>query len=173
MRLLCFDPSGNWSEKEGKGTSGWSLFVDGELKDFGDISAEDFTQIEGYWAKHYEVIYRLSPDIVVIESYKLQPGKAMQQSWSQLETPQLIGYLRMKCWDTGIKYYFQDPSIKTRFNDEVLADTGVIVPKEKPQGGRTGNGQRYYCLGRMTNLHERDAIRHGLYFLRYGAKGSK
>lgn len=156
-RVLCFDPSGNFSEKEGKGTTGWALFTDGELADFGDIAAEDHSSLEHYFHKHAMLIDRKSPNTIVIENFKLQPGKAMQQSWSELETSQLIGYMRMVAYMEGIKIVFQDPKDKIRVADPILEHMGVIEKR----------GKLYYCLDRKTNLHMRDAIRHGVFYHRY------
>lgn len=157
-RILVFDPSGNYDE--GKGTSGWALFVDGKLNDFGDIAAYAHSSVEFYWALHRDLIYSKAVDVVVCESFKLNPAKAGAQSWSYLETPQLIGFLRMVCWEHGRPFITQDPSTKARFADEVLEGIGIIEKR----------GKKHYCMGRETNLHKRDAIRHGIYFLKYGKK---
>jgi hypothetical protein len=156
-RVLCFDPSGNFSKREGSGTTGWALFVDGELETFGDIAADDFESLEEYFVDHWQLILNKNPDRVVIESFKLQPGKAMQQSWSAMETPQLIGFLRVMCYNGGIKVIFQDPKDKIRVADPILEHMGVIEKR----------GKLYYCNGRKTNLHMRDAIRHGIFYNRY------
>ena len=166
--ILCFDPSGNFSEKEGSGVTGWALFQDNDLVEFGDIKACDFDNIEEYWSAHTNLMWDKVRSVtfthnIVCESYRLQPGKAKQQSWSSLETPQLIGAMRMyNHLEEMLQHNFvlQDPAIKARFSDEVLVELGIA---EKI-------GKYYYILGRMTNLHERDAIRHGLYYLRYGVK---
>lgn len=158
--VLCFDPSGNWSDKEGKGTTGWSLFRKGKLISFGSISADEYSSVEHYWHSHTRLMYNLqyTVDAVVCESYKLQPGKAMQQSWSSLETPQMIGYLRMYCWVNGTDFILQDPSIKQRFTDKVLVTTGYAEKR----------GDKHFINGLSTNLHIRDSIRHGLYYFKYG-----
>lgn len=156
MILLTFDPSGNFHE--GKGTTGYAVFQDGELIGFNDIKSEKcFTQ-EEYWAKHRNLIEGQQPDIVLIESYKLFEHKAQSQSWSALETPQLIGFLRMVCYDLNIPVVFQDPAQKAGVNDIRLTKLGYLEKR----------GDRYYVDGRLTNLHMRDAIRHGIYYYRYG-----
>lgn len=157
-RIIAFDPSGNFSEREGKGSSGWALYVDGKLEGFGEIKSEDSATIEQHFHKHYVLLSDLKPDTVVIETYKLNPSKAMQQSWSALETPQLIGYLRMVCYLSSKKVVFQDPKDKVRVSDLILHHLDVIQQV----------GKQYHCLGRKTNLHMRDAIRHGYYYLKYG-----
>lgn len=160
MRVLCLDPSGNY--KEGEGTTGWALFMNGELQFFGKVEAKNFPSQEAYWAAVSEAISKIFPDVVVCESYRLFEHKAKQQSWSELETPQLIGHLRMVCWYRNIKFIFQDPNDKIRVADEQLVKMGVLEKK----------GNKYYCLGRPTVIHERDAIRHGIFYHRYG-KGKR
>lgn len=161
--LIAIDPSGNF--EEGKGTTGIAIFEDGVLKNTSVISASGYECAEAYWIEHIEYITMLEcKDVgneVVCESYKLQKHRAMQQSGSWLETPQLIGYLRTACWDNNIPFTLQDPTIKTRFNDNVLECMGIIEKK----------GRSYFRNDKPITLHERDAIRHGLYYLRYGKKG--
>lgn len=159
-RILVFDPSGNFSDREGKGTTGWALFNNDTLAEFGRIEAKDYDSVESYWHTH---LLEVPTDTIVCESYKLQPGKAMQQSWSALETPQLIGYLRMTAWVNDIPFVFQDPSIKTRFSDEILVHMGIAEKR----------GGKHYIMGKPSVIHERDAIRHGLHYLKYGKKVSK
>jgi hypothetical protein len=158
MRVLCFDPSGNFSKNEGSGTTGWALFVDGQLENFGDIAAKDYRSLEFYFREHRRLIDNKNPNKIVIESFKLQPGKAMQQSWSAMETPQLIGYIRMYAHEGAVDVVFQDPKDKVRVADPILEFMGVIEKK----------GRGYTCMGKPTNLHMRDAIRHGIYYHKYG-----
>jgi hypothetical protein len=157
MKILTLDPSGNFSKNEGDGTTGWAIFEDGELKDFGDVGAVNHDKIETYWEAISDLI-DLSVNLVVCESYRLFAGKASAQSNSMMETPQLIGYLRMHCFKWEIPIVFQDPKDKLRVTDPILVRQGVFVLK----------GRKHYCQDRPTNLHMRDAIRHGLYFLKYG-----
>lgn len=158
MKILVFDPSGNHAE--GNGTTGWAVFLDGELVDFGEVKSSDFTSPEAYWTEVMQPILAKRPDVVVYETYRLRAGKAMEQSWSLLETPQLIGTIRWLSHTAGIPCVGQDPVLKERFNDKILINTKVA---EKRPGG-------LYIRGRRTNMHMRDAIRHGLYFVRYGLK---
>lgn len=162
--LIAIDPSGNFTE--GRGTTGIGVFLDGKLTYTEAISATEFANMESYWTAHTQQLldavrafWNFDAE-VVCESYRLQRTKAMSQSGSSLETPQLIGYLRMFCWEMEIPFTLQDPAIKTRFNDDVLVNTGVVEKK----------GRSYFRNGKPITLHERDAIRHGLYYLRYGKK---
>lgn len=158
MKILTFDPSGNFTE--GKGTTGWSLFVDKELSEFGELRASDHSNKLYYFESHEWLIKEHKPDIIVIESYKLFGHKAKQQSGSSLETPQLIGFIEMVAFKNKIDLFFQDPSNKIRVADDILTRMGVFEKK----------GNKYYCQGKITNLHMRDSIRHGIFYIRYKLK---
>jgi hypothetical protein len=158
MKMLCFDPSGNWG-KEGFGHSGWALFENGELIEFGDIAAEDFETQEAYWAAHENLIIDKGVKFVICENYRLYAGaRGKAQINSTLDTPQLIGFIKMVCWKEPINFEMQAPSDKTRVADPQLIKMGILDKK----------GNKHYCMGKPTNLHMRDAIRHGIYHLRYG-----
>lgn len=154
--LVTVDPSGNHGDKSGFGSTGIAFFVEGVLVRFTTIEAETYQRMETYWYVVWETISNAST--IVCEDFRLFGHKAKQQTGSNMETSQLIGYLRMKAWGRDIPFVLQDPTTKTRHSDEVLTETGFLQK----------NGKYYYCLNQLTNLHERDAIRHGLYFLKYG-----
>lgn len=151
--FIVIDPSGNFNE--GKGITGYAIFEDNVLKDFGHVKSEDYQNQMEYWKDILDIAQDYST--IVCESYKLQPTKSMAQSWSTLETPQLIGVLRYMCWQENIKIVFQDPSCKIRFSDDILINLSIFERKNKI----------YYCKERKTNDHMRDAIRHGFYYLKY------
>jgi hypothetical protein len=160
MKVLSFDPSGNHG-KEGMGTSGYAVSLDENLPfKLGDIHAGDYNPRQAYWFAHRELIEKLSPDVIVIESYRLFGHKAKQQTGSSLETPQLIGYIEMVAWELGIPVVLQDPSTKSRHSDVILLKAGVIDKR----------GNKYFYRGEMTNLHQRDALRHVYYYNKYGKK---
>jgi hypothetical protein len=159
MKILCFDPSGSFG-REGSGTSGYAVFFEKELNDFGEIKASDYKEQLDYFHAHKELILKLKPERIVCESYRLHGGKAKAQSGSSLDTPRLIGYLQMVAYELKIEFILQDPSIKTRVADPILTRLGVFTKK----------GTKHYCMGRSTSLHVRDAIRHGLFYLRYKYK---
>lgn len=158
VKVLSFDPSGNYDE--GKGTTGYCISVDGMGHTLHNISAEDFNSREAYWLRHETVITVLKPDVVVIESYRLFGHKAKEQSGSSLETAMLIGYLQMVCYKLSIPVFLQDPSTKSRHSDDVLVKSNVIEKR----------GRYYYFKGEKTNLHQRDSLRHDLYFNKYNKK---
>jgi len=162
VHLIAIDPSGNFLSKEGKGTTGWASFdSDGSLMNYGDVRAKEYDTTENYWGAIISKIMAAHPKIIVCESYQLQPGKAMAQSWSDLETPQLIGAIRHIAWSKNVKFIFQPPSIKPRFADHILVRMGIAETK---------NNKIFMVQGMRSNDHQRDAIRHGLYYFKYGVK---
>lgn len=157
-KIIFFDPSGNHGKREGDGTTGFSVWVDGELKEFGNVKAKDYMTQERYWHEVWNVIDHNHPDLVVWESYRLFAHKAQQQSGSSLDTPQMLGYLKMMCWYRQLKWLEQAPADKVRVNDEQLVKLGFFELKNK----------RYYCNGVPAIIHERDSLRHGYFFFKYG-----
>lgn len=155
FRVVSFDPSGNVG-KEGDGTTGVAVFVNGQLKDFCSVASSDYDTQEEYWDAVADEM--VGANAVVCESYRLFASKAKQQSWSTMDTPQLIGFLRMTCWHNHVPFCFQDPSDKVRVADPILLSMGVIEQV----------GRKFHCMGRPTNLHIRDAIRHGIFWHRWG-----
>ncbi len=151
MDFIAFDPSGNFSN--GKGTSGWCAFINNQIT-IGTIAASDSLTIEQHFSRHSDLTTSHKFDTIVCESYRLQGNKAMQQTGSSLETPQLIGYLRMCAYNNSTKFVLQEPSQKVRFTDDMLVDMKVLTKK----------GRSYFFEGKITTMHERDAIRHALIY---------
>lgn len=158
MRILAFDPSGNF--EEGKGTTGWAFKTEGTSK-LGEIRAKDFKRVEEYWHEHLKIIRRWNPTHVVIEGYRLYNHRgqaASSQANSTLETPQLIGLIKYYCWVMGIELIVQYATqVKSRWSDKVLQNMGILDSKNRFDG-------------KVTNNHKRDALRHLLHFERYGKK---
>jgi hypothetical protein len=159
MKHIAFDVSGNFHE--GKGTTGICISEDGEINELKEIKASDFTSMELYWLAHSEFILEEGPDHVTFEGYKLYNHKGKEakiQANSQLETPQMLGALRLHCFQFGIPYNLQFASeIKNRWREEVLVRLGLLTEK----------GGRFYWNGESTNLHKRDALKHALHFWKY------
>lgn len=160
MIILAIDPSGNF--KEGKGTSGLCLLKDKEIDTLWDIQARDYVKDVAYWHDHIYNIEKFHPDFVVIEGYRLYNHRGMaaaSQANSELETSQLIGAIKLKCYEYSIPLHIQFASeVKSRWSDDVLVNTGTLERR----------GNRLYFNDRMTNDHQRDALRHALHFWRYG-----
>jgi hypothetical protein len=166
MLVLAIDPSGAYYE--GKGTTGWALF-DAEtrtLLDYGSIRASDYETVNEYYQA---VSILIKPNMkVVIEEYLLYANKAKQQINSKMETSKLIGYLQMYCFSKGVEYTMQlAGEVVRRWSDHILVYKKVI---------QQGNGRLrniYYALGRLTNEHERDAMRHAMHYITFKLKKEK
>jgi len=160
MKVTVFDPAGNYG-KEGMGVTGVAHFKEGDVEAIDEVQARHYDSEEEYWdavAQHIRVI---KPDHVVIEGFRLYNHKKNEQVNSQLQTSQLIGFLKMVCYELGIPVTIQYASdVKTRWSDDVLVRTGVLTKK----------GNRLYWKNQATNTHKRDSIRHGLHFHRYKLK---
>ena len=160
--ILSFDPSGNFSE--GKGTTGICYMEEGEPKALYEIRAKNYNIAEQYWLAHTQMINHFSPDQVVIEGYRLYNHKGMAastQANSDLETPQLIGVLRLHCYKENIPLAVQYAAeVKSRWKESVMVAKGILVEKSN----------RLYFNGKQTSTHKRDALKHALHFHRYGGK---
>lgn len=164
MRIIALDISGNFNE--GKGTTGYCIGLgDGTILEIGEIKASDYPSRMDY---HNAVISlalnKSKSDVIVCENFKLYQHKAQAQIHSELETPRVIGALEYCAWLELKPIYFQMASdVKKRFSDEILEEKGFLV-KQK-------NG--LYFKNVRTNDHIRDAIRHYMFFVRYGLKRLK
>lgn len=162
MRILAFDPSGNF--KEGKGTSGLCTVENGEPLTLDEIRAATFDCAEAYWLAHLNFIRHYEPDEVCIEGYRLYNHKGMAastQANSELETPQIIGAIKLHCYIEEIPLYVQyAKDVKSRWSDDVLVAKGYLERK----------GKLLYFNGKATSTHKRDALRHALHHSRYGGK---
>jgi hypothetical protein len=166
MLVLAIDPSGSYFE--GKGTTGWALF-DAEsrkLLDYGNVRAADYKLVSQYYAAVSKLI---KPGMkVVIEEYLLYANKAKQQINSKMETSKLIGYLQMYCYEHNVSYTMQlAGEVVKRWADHILVHKGVIKQKEN-------TSRNVFCaLGRITNEHERDAMRHAMHYITFKLKKEK
>jgi len=159
MRILIFDPSGNFYE--GKGTTGWAFYHDGNLTSVGQLRAEEATTQLNYWQMHISLIDALKPEILICEDYTLYSSTAKAQIGSAFETPQLIGMLKYVLAERSVRLVLYPASHKARF-------TNVILLRDKTITQDTNN--RYYATGVPITNHILDAIRLGEYFKRYGKK---
>lgn len=162
MITLAIDPSGNFID--GKGHTGIAGLKDNNWDTVftQSINASDYESRFDYWSAVKKVIqdYALekTPVQVVIESYVVRANGFT--TGKMPETAMLIGVLTYFCEMYGIPVYFQSPSqAKTRFRDD-------LIPTYLPQMTVTDKN-RYYLGKKLTNDHERDALKHLLYFKRY------
>ena len=158
--FLSIDPSGNFTE--GKGKTGWSLIfkegLSGDTFSFGTIKAEDYTTRVDYWYAVAMKIVTEKPAILIVEDYRLYntaaTGAAVQ-SFSQMETPRLLGIIEQTAQMNSIPIVFQMASTTTPYSDDKLQKLGIIA-KEK---------NRWWFRSKAVNDHERSSLRHLLRYL--------
>ncbi|MER2006301.1 MAG: hypothetical protein ABS939_02515 [Psychrobacillus sp.] len=156
--IIALDPSGNHaSEGEGSGTTGIAIYRNGMIE-LRDIKASDYESTEHYWYNILNIIIYNNPDYVVFEGYKLYNHKGMSaqtQANSTLMTSQLIGAIRMVCFNKQIKTHTQFATdVKSRWADHILQYKGYLDKQNR------FNDQQ-------TNPHKRDSLRHLLHFMKY------
>lgn len=127
-RLLALDP-GN--------TTGWAVFVDGELEDCGQVATTSVAQL-------WQLIQDQDPDAIVCEAYHVYGNKLAQHAGSDVPTLQLIGAIRLAAHllDLPAPRMQTAAQAKTFCTDDKLKHWGMYQP-----------GKR----------HATDAIRHGAY----------
>lgn len=158
--IVGLDPSGAYTE--GKGTSGWNLFdaKTNTILDAGEIEALYYPSTMEYWYAHKALIERLvgtKRACVVMEDYLLYAAQASSQINSKFETSQLLGVLKLFCWEKEIYWKTQRASeVKRRWNDRILMNKGYLY-----------YDRRQYYTERVTaplSDHIRDSIRHSVHF---------
>lgn len=172
--VLAIDPSGSFDE--GKGCTGWVLSTgQGEIMRFGKIDAVEYITAEQYWSEHIDLIedtfVKYKQDlIVVVEDYILYMDKAIDQSYSKMETCRLIGAIQVYCANNDIPLYFQRAvEIKARWANEVLIKRGLV----KGLGMNKGYAIPYKNDYKRINRHILDAYRHMLHFVTFKNNNAK
>lgn len=152
--IIALDISGNF--KEGKGTTGIALGdTDKGTIELSEVKATDYESDVEYWDAIIGTIADSMADHVVVEHYVLYNHKALQQSYSELETSQLLGAIKYACSTFLMPVTLQKASeAKGRFPDRVLQAKKYLDDKNRHNG-------------KATNPHKRDALRHLLYFAKY------
>ena len=170
VHVLGIDPSGAFYE--GKGTTGLSVVSKGKhsyrIDVVDELSAKNFMTAEAYWEAHLKKIAyykkRYLDLIVSMEDYVLYESKAISQINSHFETSQLIGCIRLYCWQNNIELHVRPAvAVKLRWTDDILVRKGLL----------TCTGKQYYCNTRESALsgHIRDSIRHGIHCIAFELKG--
>lgn len=126
-------------------TTGWSFFEEGMLSDAGQVPGE--RQNIG------RLLLLHQPGVVVCEEYRIYGNKAMEHVGSTVPTLRLIGALELLCEQQEIPLTFQSARDAKGF---------VTDPKLRQWG--------YY---RQSLGHGTDSIRHGCYYLLFGAAVSQ
>lgn len=162
--VLGLDPSGNFNE--GKGTTGWCILdcKTEKILEIDSLSAKEYNCQQEYWNAHLLLIdssLKSYPKLIIsVEDFLLYASKLRSQINSKLETPQLLGVLKMHCYLNEIPIKFRKAAaVKTRWSDEVLRREGFLI-KQK---------DFWYCHASNRCLvdHERDAIRHAVHYMNF------
>lgn len=158
--IIALDPSGNF--EEGKGTTGCCLFSSSKkvIVTTWTIKATNYKTKEEYWSAHLDCLNKFTTlyknSIIVMEDFTLNPKRALQQSYSKMETPKLIGIIQLFCKERNLPLKMQLPTeAKSRWPDEFLEHKGLI---RKLKRGYTTN------TGHAISRHEKDAVRHAVHF---------
>lgn len=163
MRIMFVDPSGSFNE--GKGHTGICTInynIDKNELDFDSmnvvsIAANNFKTRHDYWEA--VITHANFIDLVIIESFMIRTQGFLMGKMP--ETIQFIGAFSYVLESKHIMYVLQTPTqAKSRFKDEAL-------PRYIPHLELRPNG-RYYFNGGQINDHIRDAMKHLLYFNKYG-----
>jgi hypothetical protein len=158
-KILSIDPSGNFTE--GKGKTGFVMYVEKDDKQeffFGTIKAEDHPTRVDYWYDIALLIAIQKPTALVVEDYRLYntpaTGAAVQ-SFSQLETPRLLGIIEQTAQMNKVPVTFQMANVTKPYTDEKLEKLGILTKKKN----------RWWFRDKALNDHERSALRHLLRYL--------
>lgn len=156
--VLALDPSGNYNE--GKGVTGWCISNDGYIFSAGQIYAAEYPSQMEYWTRVLGLISSYKEKCtgkfqVVCEDYRLYASASESQINSNLETPQLIGAIKIFCHANEIPIAMQMASeVKLRWSDEVLKAKGILTME-----GRTKR------IGKIIiEHHSLDAVRHCVHY---------
>ncbi len=132
MYVLAFDPG------ETTGVA-WLKHTEGE---------EEATILDTYvtplWDGIEETILSSPPDVVVIEDFRLYPGKAKFLGFNEMPAAQVIGVIKFLCDKYEIPYVMQPASIKQAVRGD---------------------------LSEVKTIHAKDAAKHGVYYLSMQRKG--
>lgn len=147
MNILAVDPgqtTGVCMLKGERGSSSLSLLMAGEV--FWDRRCFDFNALlTGTYKETLPI-----PDCIVIENFRLRPGRALQQIGSTFPSVEVIGIIEGLRWAHQVQaqLYFQEPAQIARVQ---------ILPEHE---------------SRLTGEHMKDAYKHGrLWAIKHLLKG--
>ena len=126
-------------------TTGVAIFQEGKLV---EAFQESTKEIKSALITIAPIIKRFGFDAIVIEEYRVYAWKVKEHAWSDLHTSRLIGAIELLCAIHEIPLHKQSAQIAKQFcTDKKLKDWNLWL-----------KGQ----------VHSRDAIRHGCYFILFG-----
>jgi hypothetical protein len=112
------------------------------LKHAGHLDTDDMDKAVKALTEYFDVF---TPQVVVIEDYRIYAWKADDHKWSGLHTPRVIGCIETLCIQRGIVYVKQTAQVAKGFcTDKKLQEWGWYFPSIR---------------------HGRDAIRHAVFYL--------
>ena len=167
--VIGIDPSGNFNE--GKGTTGFAVYdrIHNCICGTSYVSAKDYKQQVAYWNAVLREIDRLSEEydnthILAVEDYLLYGSKAKSQINSKLETPQLIGAIKVMCQEYDL-YFRSASAAKTRWTDKILLDKNYLQYSRAIGYYYIRDGEAHQVI-----VHCRDAIRHAIHCGKFEVK---
>lgn len=126
-------------------TTGVAIFQQGKLI---ETSQESTKEIKSALITIAPILNRDGFDAIVIEEYRIYSWKAKDHAWSDLHTSRLIGAVELMCAMHNLPLFKQSAQIAKQFcTDKKLKEWG------------------YWQRGQV---HARDAIRHGCYYILFG-----
>lgn len=139
-RLLCLDPGS---------TTGWSLFEEGVPVEGGQIT--NVADGQCLYQSMLDLFAQTKPTRVVCENYRLYQHKLEAQSFSEVHTVRIIGFIEAIC-QLG------------------LTTDGQAIPlyfqmAQEAKGFCTDSKLKLWGFWVKGMRHNRDAIRHGCYWL--------
>lgn len=152
-RLLCLDPGE---------TTGWALFVDGKLTEWGqaDTFHKDTKCIN--WAACMKLMEEQDPTTVICENYRVYEHKLDRHSYSEVPTLRIIGGFELLCFQGLPKWESDDPTP----GDLIWTSIPIFYQMaSQAKGFITDEKLKAWGLWKEGMKHSRDAIRHGLYYL--------
>lgn len=128
-------------------TTGWALFELGTLLESGQI---DTTSISACLESAQPLFHLYNPEVVVMEDYRIYKWRQKQHVGSEMLTVQIIGCLQTLAIQDFVNHIVKQPASVAK---------GFCDDKKLKEWDYWQTGQR----------HARDAIRHGCYFILFGA----
>jgi hypothetical protein len=132
--LIAIDPGGEHC--------GVAIFVDGMCRATFEKDPASLYDSLRVWEALYLNAHEFP--VMVVEEFKLYPGKATAQSWSTMPTAEVIGVLRERCRHSKTEFVTQPASIK-KATRALVQRRGIAL------------------IG--TGGHARDAELHGWHYL--------
>ena len=132
-------------------TTGWALFVNGELERAGQILPAEGGGPD--LLEHYKLIVFEAPDVLVYERFALYAGKAQDLIHSTFPTVEAIGVIKLGVMllHTPCELVtYPAGTVKAFFTNDRLKELGLL---QQPA---------------HELRHANDALRHGCYYLVFG-----